>query len=312
MKITSSFNFSKTTLLEIEILLQKHLQLHKKVSFFVPNPDNYLSLYNGNEVETLEGKVIHRGYKTWIDLAHILRCRMLTPRCVDDVLVMISYEKLREDSFHNVDSDVEEKYGCESIFYTLHKNEESGFLHYYKQALENVHVSKRIRILNLGVNGGDEFELIHQLSENFKDLELVGIDYCSSAIASAKEKFHTYDNVTFYDYDITKLDLLSLGLFDLVISIGTLQSTNLSFQKVLMDIVQKRLKKEGALILGFPNCRWVDGEMLYGAMMKNYPFSEMSNLYKDVNFAKKYLQQKKFRVTITGKDYIFVTATSIR
>ncbi|MEA2019584.1 MAG: methyltransferase, partial [Campylobacterota bacterium] len=39
---------------------------------------------------------------------------------------------------------------------------------------------------------------------------------------------------------------------------------------------------------------------------------EMSNLYKDVNFCKKYLQQKKFRVTITGKDYIFLTATSIR
>ena len=28
--------------------------------------------------------------------------------------------------------------------------------------------------------------------------------------------------------------------------------------------------------------------------------------------AKKYLQQKKFRVTVTGKDYIFMTATSIR
>jgi hypothetical protein len=78
-----------------------------------------------------------------------------------------------------------------------------------------------------------------------------------------------------------------------------------------MDVVQNRLKRDGAMILGFPNCRWIDGEMIYGAMMKNYSFSEMSNLYKDVNFAKKYLQQKKFRVTITGKDYIFVTATSI-
>jgi hypothetical protein len=79
-----------------------------------------------------------------------------------------------------------------------------------------------------------------------------------------------------------------------------------------MSIVQKQLSRKGAIILAWPNCRWVDGEMIYGAKMKNYPFSEMSNLYKDVNFAKKYLQQKQFRVTVTGKDYIFVTATSIR
>ncbi|MEA3289058.1 MAG: methyltransferase, partial [Campylobacterota bacterium] len=48
------------------------------------------------------------------------------------------------------------------------------------------------------------------------------------------------------------------------------------------------------------------------AVPPNYNFSEMSILYKDVQFCKKYLQQKKFRVTITGKDYIFLTATSIR
>ena len=79
-----------------------------------------------------------------------------------------------------------------------------------------------------------------------------------------------------------------------------------------MSIVQNQLSKNGAIILAWPNCRWIDTEMIYGAKMKNYSFSEMSNLYKDVNFAKKYLQQKKFRVTITGKDYIFITATSIR
>jgi len=78
-----------------------------------------------------------------------------------------------------------------------------------------------------------------------------------------------------------------------------------------MSIVQNQLKKNGSMILGFPNCRWIDGEMVYGARVKNYPFSEMGLLYKDVIFSKKYLQQKKFRVTITGKDYIFLTATSI-
>jgi hypothetical protein len=79
-----------------------------------------------------------------------------------------------------------------------------------------------------------------------------------------------------------------------------------------MDIIQNYLEKDGALIMGFPNCRWYDGQMIYGASAPNYNFSEMSILYNDVIFCKKYLQQKKFRVTLTGKEYIFLTATSIR
>jgi hypothetical protein len=34
-------------------------------------------------------------------------------------------------------------------------------------------------------------------------------------------------------------------------------------------------------------------------------------LYKDVYFCKKYLQQKKFKVTLTGKEYVFLTANAI-
>ncbi|MCK4974827.1 MAG: methyltransferase, partial [Sulfurimonas sp.] len=66
-----------------------------------------------------------------------------------------------------------------------------------------------------------------------------------------------------------------------------------------------------AMILGFPNCRWIDGEMVYGAKAPNYSFNEMSLVLKDIHFCKKYLQQKKYRVTITGKDYLFLTARKI-
>ena len=257
--------------------------------------------------------VIYRGYKTWMDLAHLVQCRMLTPKTVDDEFVLIRYEKLNPDSsFHKNITEKEEKYGENSIFSQIHKNEEAAFIYYYSQALKNVQIEKRVRILNLGVNSGDEFEAIQNVCENFDELELVGIDYCESAINTAKEQFKRSENVTFYTHDINKLNSLDLGRFDLIISIGTLQSSNLEFNKLLMSIIQNQLKKNGAMILGFPNCRWIDGEMVYGARVKNYPFSEMGLLYKDVIFSKKYLQQKKFRVTITGKDYIFLTATSIR
>ncbi len=308
-------NFSQTPLFIIVKELQKSLKTKtpkESISFIVLNPDIADSTYNGNFITLESERYIYRGYKTWLDLAHTLQCKMLTPKLLDKDFVIIRYEKLAQESFHKINADKEEKYGRESIFSTIHKNEEAGFLHYFMQALENVKLSSRKRILNLGINSGDEFELIKEMAENFSELELVGIDYCASAIETAREKFQKDENIKLLCADINHLNELNLEEFDLIISIGTLQSSNLEYNKLLMSIVQNQLSRKGAMILAWPNCRWIDGEMIYGAKMKNYSFSEMSNLYKDVNFAKKYLQQKKFRVTVTGKDYIFLTATSIK
>ena len=289
------------------------LEAKEIVEFEVINPDISTSTYNGNKVTLDNQEYIYRGYKSWIDLAHLLGCRMLTPFEHKKNFITLRYEKLNSDvSFHTLETSKEEKYGTESIFSQIHKNEEASFIYHYTQALQNANVSKRKRILNLGVNSGDEFEAILHAVDNFDLLELVGIDYCESAIKTAKEKFASYKNISFIQHDINDLNALNLGEFDLIISIGTLQSSNLEFNKLLMSIVQNQLKREGAMILGFPNCRWIDGEMIYGAKVKNYPFSELGLLYKDATFSKKYLQQKKFRVTLTGKDYIFLTATSIR
>lgn len=283
------------------------------LEFKVLNPDITTSIYAGNTLTIDNIEYTYRGYKAWTDLASILKCRMLTPILDTPNEVIIRYQKLNEDvSFHtNVDT-TESKYGTNSIFSKIHKMQEPAFLHYYKQTLQNVNINKRIRILNLGLNNGDEFEFIQEYASNFSNLELVGIDYCASAIKSANEKFSALNNIKLYTHDINNLDSLNLGKFDLIISIGTLQSSNLEFNPLFMSLIQNQLKKDGAIILGFPNCRWIDGEMIYGARAKHYSFSEMSNVYKDAIFCKKYLQQKKFRVTITGKEYIFLTATSIR
>ncbi len=309
-------NFTNSKMLNIINTLQNRLiDLNAKeiILFDVLNPDISTSIYSGNKLIIKNKEYIYRGYKAWIDLAQSLHCRMLTPLVKSENIVTIRFEKLNaDDSFHKSIVDKEEKYGQESIFSQIHKNEESAFIVHYLKALQNVSINRRIRILNLGVNSGDEFEVIQKYATNFENLELVGIDYCPSAIKTAKDKFKDFSNITFYTHDITDLKSLNLGEFDLIITIGTLQSTNLEFNPLLMSIVQNQLKKDGAMILGFPNCRWIDGEMIYGAKVKNYPFSEMGLLYKDVIFSKKYLQQKKFRVTITGKDYIFVSATSIR
>lgn len=309
-------NYYNYTLKEIIFSLQKRLQSTNEkdiIAFEVLNPDIESSIYNGTQIEIENQTYIYRGYKTWFDLAHQLGYRMLTPTPNKKHTVIIRYQKLQSAcSFHKKETPKEEKYGTESLFGEIHKNEEAAFIYYYLQALQNTLVHKRKRILNLGVNRGDEFEAIISFLGDVNAHEFVGIDYCASAINAAKEKFSAFDNMAFYEHDINDLASLNLGEFDLIISIGTLQSSNLEFNPLLMSIVQNQLKKDGAMILGFPNCRWIDGEMVYGARVKNYAFSEMGLLYKDAIFAKKYLQQKKFRVTLTGKDYVFLSATSIK
>ncbi len=304
--------FTKHTMLEILNILKKELSTQNTVTFQVLNPDNYNNKAIGENIKILDKVYIFRDYKSWLDLAEKLFSKMLTPIRVDEDIVQLTFQKLNlNDSFHNDEQDIE-KYGSKSLFSKINKNEEPEIFYTYLQALKNVKVEKRVKILNLGVNSGEEFELIKEYCENFKDLELVGIDYSQSAIETAKEKFKDDKNTKFFVHDINSLDELSLGTFDLIITIGTLQSCNSNFKELFMKIIQNYLKKDGSIILGFPNCRWLEGKPIYGAKAPNYGFSEMSILYNDVVFCKKYLQQKKFRVTITGKYYIFLTATSIR
>ncbi len=302
--------FTIQTMQQILPLLKKELKDNSFASFTVLNPDNY-DEYAGTDIEVTGKKYIYRSYKAWTDLAELLMCKMQTPQIIDNDLIELTFIKLKTDSFH-LDNKDTEKYGVDSHFASIQKMEEPAFLYYYLQALQNVKIEKRERILNLGVNRGDEFEIIKNIldAKQYKEKEFVGIDHSKSAIAYAKSVYKE-NNVTFYSEDINSIDSLNLGKFDLLISIGTLQSPSINFKPFFMKLVQEYLKKDSAIILGFPNSRWIGGEMVYGAKAPNYAMSEMSLLLNDVIFAKKYLQQKKFRVRVTGKQYLFLTATKI-
>ncbi len=302
--------FTTQTIQEILPILQAALKDKNSITFSVLNPDKGEG-YAGYRVEIDHQTYIHRGYKAWTDLAELLHCKMLTPKEITYPCISLTFEKLQDNSFHK-DSKHSEKYGTHSHFAQIQKMEEPAFFYYYNQALENVKLSQRKRILNLGVNRADEFEIIRNKldTKKYENIELVGIDHSESAIAYAKSLFPE-NNVTFYIEDINQLDALKLGQFDLLISIGTLQSPNIDFKPFFMKLVQEHLTKDTAIILGFPNSRWIGGEMVYGAKAPNYAMNEMSLVLNDIMFCKKYLQQKKFRVTVTGKQYLFLTATKI-
>lgn len=306
--------FTHHSLFEIFEILKKDLQklnAHEIIEFEVLNPDTFDSTYSGEEVKIEDVSYIYRSLKAYTDLSELLFCKMLCPIPKNKKTIVIRFKKLlKEESFH-LESTSTEKYGTASHFAKIQKNEEPAFLSTYVQALRNIKLYEQTRILNLGVNNGDEFEVICKILKENTNIELVGIDYSQSAINQAKERFKQFENIHFYQHDINTLEELNLGQFDAIITIGTLQSSTINFKETFMKLVQNYLKKDGAMILGFPNCRWIDGEMIYGAKAKNYRFSELSVMIKDVYFCKKYLQQKKFRVTVTGKNYLFLTATAI-
>ena len=299
---------------EIISYLEKELKNNDYVIIEILNPSIKDDIYAGEKLIIDNQEFIYRSFKSWSDLAEILFCKLLIVGLQENK-VQIKFQKLNKtESFHNdVNDEKNEKYGEDSTFFRINKNEEPSFLYAYMNALINVKIEEKKEILNLGINKADEFEVIKNLldEETLNQMNLVGIDYSSSAIEFSKKRFPS-ENFTFFNHDINKLEQLNLKKADLIISIGTLQSSGLNFKLLFMDLIQNYLEDKGSVILGFPNCRWIDGESIYGAKAANYSYSEQSVLYKDVYFCKKYLQQKKYRVTLTGKNYLFLTATSIK
>lgn len=282
------------------------------IAFEVLDPDRGCGRYAGSIVTCGNEAYRYRSYRAWNDLAEMLGRRMLTPRLCSDCTVELRLQRLESAAFHHEEADnISEKYGRDSTYYRIEKAEEPAFFAGFRRALQRVDVENRRRILDLGIHRGDEFAQIRSRvgETRFMAQHCVGIDHSATALEDAARRFGS--NVQLIRHDINALDTLALGRFDLLISIGTLQSPGIDYKPLLMHLVRHYLTEEGAIILGFPNCRWRDGEMLYGAKAPNYPFAEQSLLYNDVMFAKKYLQQHKFRVTLTGKPYLFLSATRI-
>ncbi len=306
------YDFSTTPMHEIiKILSADHAE---QLSFTVLNPDIGNGSYAGEFID-IEGKSYpHHSLKAWASLAELLGYRMLLPQSASYPLITVHYQKLQPVSSFHTDAveDITEKYGSNSIFARINKLEEPSFAWHYLAALDAVKITTRKHILNLGINKGYEFSgiLTHIGRKTFDSMQLTGIDYSHSAITQARENL-PYPNITLHCHDINDLEALQLPQQDLILSISTLQSPGINTKTLVMSLVQTQLSPTGAIIFAFPNARWIDGELIHGAKAPNYPYPEMSLLIKDIYWIKKYLQQHRFRVTITGKEYLFLTATKI-
>lgn len=275
------------------------------------DPDRGAGRYAGELVDVGGVAHVHRGLRVWVDLAERLGLRLRTPRAgADPALVELTFERLAgvAPGAGAAAGDVTERYGAASDFARIHKLEDPGFVLDVALALDRIALPPAPRILDLGVNTGDELALLLALRPALATATLVGVDHSASALAVARARFPAARLVQADLADLPALAALDLGRFDLVLSIGTLQSGGLDDRALLRQVVQAHLAPTGAVLLGLPCCRYQDGEVVHGARMKNYREAEHGLLVKDVAFYRKYLQQHHRRVHVTGKHYVLVTA----
>lgn len=273
----------------------------------VLDPDHGRGRFAGETVDRDGVTYVHRPWRVWVDLAERLGLRMLTPRRIDDTLVELRFEPLARAT-PVFEADATERYGAASPFARISKHEDPGFVIDLAEALARVPLPPSPRVLDLGVNTGDELALVLALRPELRGrLDVVGVDHSASAIAVARERF-AGERAHFAVADLAHLGALDLGRFDLVLSIGTFQSGALDDRALLRQVVQHNLADTGSVILGLPNCRYVDGEVEYGARVVNRREPELGLLVKDVAFYRKYLQQHRRQVFVTGKHDVLVTA----
>jgi len=284
------------------------------VALRVLDPDYGRGRYAGERVEYAGRAHVHRPLRVWVELADRLGLRLATPRVVEPPLIELRFEALDRQRgaipASSAGDDRREKYGRASEFARVRKAEEPSFVLDFADALARVGLGPAPRILALGVNAGDELELVLELRPELRaGASFVGLDHSASALAYARERFPEPQH-RFIEADLAALASLELGRFDLVLALSVLQSPGVDDRAVLRRVVQDQLEPRGGLIVGMPNCRYCDGELIHGARMKNYAQPELSLVIKNLAYYRRYLQQHRRRVFVTGSHELLLTAVA--
>jgi len=269
------------------------------------DPDRGRGRHAGERV----GEHVHRPYRVWVDLAGRLGLRMATPRRVDADTLELRFERLDGRAGWQTGGPASERYGPDSEYARISKLEDPDLMIDLEDALVRAGLPAEPRILELGANRGDGLAMLIALRPALARAQYVGVDHCAAAIEAARERFPGPQH-RFVVADVNALASLRLGLFDLVLTMGTLQSPGVDDRALLRQLVQEQLGPRGALIVGVPNCRYHDGELLHGARQRNYAQPELGLVIKDLAFYRRYLQQHRRTVHVTGKHYLLLTAVA--
>lgn len=293
-----SFRFEP--LHEVMAAVRAVLTERGEVRFSVPTPDLGLNLYPGERT----GAGVHRPYQTWLDLADRLDAQFQTPEPRGERVIL--HFKADPPAKRSPRTDTTERYGAETDFQRVDKLEEPGFLEDMQEALTRINLGPGARVLALGVNSAGELRLL-DLSYPGQAFEVVGVDHSASALQLARIRSPQH---TFLELDLNALPS-DLGRFDLVLALSVLQSPDIDTDRLLATLLRHHLTPAGALILSWPNARYIGHRLSYGARTLNFRRPELGLLVRDVAHVRRQLQRKGFRVHLTGQYELVLTATPV-
>lgn len=276
--------------------LRRELQAAGEASLLVPDPDQGAGLYAGEAGPA----GLHRPWAVWTDLADLLDAHLLIPGRVEEgagARVRLTFRR-RAGPLQTA-----QDYGPAAEFARVDKLEDPIFLLTLVEALRRAAPPAGGRVLSLGVGLGRELDALALVFPGLT-LEVLGLDANASALEVAQARHPQY---IFLTQDVNALPA-DLGRFDLVLALSLLQSPRVDMNQVLRSLYRQHLTPAGGLVLGFPNARYSGGELSYGSRMRNFARPDLSLLFADVAQARRFLHKHGYKVFVTGKYEVLVTA----
>ena len=288
----------------IEIVRWARLQLARGVQaleLVVPDPDAGAGAWPG---AARPDGAPQRDWRAWLDLAELLGCRCCTPVALGDGPVLVRFERLGQEAAWHGGVSGPERYAGADGFAQVHKLEQPGFLVPLLAALERTRPSDGGRVLVLGCHRGDEIEALSWLEPSPRGLEVVGVDHAPGPLAQARRRF---PDARFLERDVRDLPE-TLGRFELVLAIAVLQGPGVDDKTLLRRLVQHHLQPRAGLVLGFPNSRFRDGAVVWGARTRNYAEPDLSLVVRDLAAHRRYLHQHGFASHLGGRYDLLLSA----
>lgn len=296
-------SFTVEPLSEILPAVRAALEGGEEVTLEVPDPDAGLGLYAGELYMGAAGPAgRHRPWSAWTDLADALGAHLLTPQPSGPGRARFGLRRYAAAPAPDAGG-----YGAGGDWVRVDKLEDPVLLLTLVEALRRIAPPARGRVLALGVNSGRELDAL-ALAFPGRPFTVVGLDTDTSALAVARGRF---PRAEFLELDVAGLPVPALGRFDLILALSLLQSPGVRRDVLLKALCRHHLSETGGLVLGFPNARYRDGLLSYGARMKNFARPDLSLLCADVTDTRRDLQKRGFQVFVTGQYEVLLTALPV-
>lgn len=298
-------------LIKVVAWLERQSATHAANSVFrcrIPNPDWGIGCYPG-ELYERDGRLLrHRSLPLWYELAELVGCRLLTPRWLADEWLLLTFQVLDpQKAPHRFEGPRAEKYEPGTLFSKVVRTEEPTFLREYLRFIRRLPERTGCRVLILGVGQGWEFEPFYAEwpAERLAETEMIGLDHAVAALEAARRRFGS-GGPRFVATDLADCDWREFGRFDVLIAVNVLHSPAIDGHGLLQRLIKDHCTPNCRVLFGFPNCRYLDGEVRYGTRVGRQKESDWAPLLQEVAYYRRILEKNGFNVQVRGKHTVIV------